>query len=72
MPRHLYTGPEDQRGHVPSWGFDDGVLAPDEVRALISRGHLVDPGGEAGAPEAGAPPAQPTAPARKPAARKAR
>jgi hypothetical protein len=42
MPRYLYTGPEGQRGLVPSWGFDDGVLAPEHLTALIDRGHVRD------------------------------
>lgn len=42
MPRYVYTGPAEQRGNVPSWGFDDGVLAPDHLAALIGRGHVRD------------------------------
>ena len=42
MPRYVYTGPAEERGSIPSWGFDDGILAPDQLAALIGRGRVRD------------------------------
>ena len=40
MAKYVYTGPPELRGVVPSWGFDDGVLADDHLKALMARGHV--------------------------------
>lgn len=42
MARYLYIGPPEERGSVPSWGFDDGVLEPGHLNSLVGRGYVRD------------------------------
>jgi hypothetical protein len=41
MAKYQYVGPEETRGHIPSWGFDDGVLDPAHLASLLDRGQVV-------------------------------
>lgn len=42
MARYQYIGAEEERGFIPSWGFDDGVLEPGHLASLIERGQVRD------------------------------
>lgn len=38
--RYVYIGPDDERGDVPTFGFDEGVVHPDRLRQMVASGHV--------------------------------
>lgn len=41
MARYVYTGPEESRGDVPSFEFDEGLVYPPRLREMVEAGHVV-------------------------------